>query len=254
MKQSIKHISRVILFFAFTAVNADNHNELMLQANDAYIDENYFEAIEFYEQVRQMQLESSTLYYNLGNAYYQTGQRGMAILNYERALRLSPNDESIRHNLRIVREEFPERQEQMPQLFFLEWKDHFVQLLPVDGWAITIVLLAFAISFSIGVFFVIRSPVYKKTVFVVGLVLIAALFISIYSVNRQYYSKYVKQEAVVMSPRVTAKSAPGERGIDVFVVYEGFKVEISSELMNWYEVRLPNGNVGWLKSDAVEII
>jgi tetratricopeptide (TPR) repeat protein len=41
--------------------------------------------------------------YNLANAYARTGKPGMAILNYERAALLAPNDADIETNLRAVR-------------------------------------------------------------------------------------------------------------------------------------------------------
>lgn len=254
MKLAVKYIMWVKLLLVFSFANGGNHDELMQQANEAYINENYHQAIEIYEQIRQMEWESSVLYYNLGNAYYQTGQRGKAILNFERALRLDPNDESIRHNLRIARAELPERYEQLPQLFFLDWRDGFVRLLPVDGWAKIIVVLVMTLSLCIGLFFVLKNRVLKKTIFMAGMVFLISLFLSIYAANRQYHFHHVRQEAILMSPRVTAKSAPGERGIDVFVIYEGVKVVIQAELMDWYEVRLPNGNVGWINRETLEVI
>lgn len=254
MKIAIKHILWLNLLMLASFAHAGDHHELMQQANEAYINENYHQAIELYEQIREMQWESSVLYFNLGNAYYQAGQRGKAILNYERALRLNPNDEATRHNLRIARAALPERYEQLPQLFFLDWRDGFVRLLPVDGWAITLVVLVIALALCAGLFFVLRNRVLKKSVFVIGLVLLVSLFLSIYATNRQYHFHHVRQEAIVMNPRVTAKSAPGDRGIDVFVIHEGVKVVIQAELMGWYEVRLPNGNVGWINSETIEII
>src|SRR6202020_2477154 len=41
--------------------------------------------------------------YNLGNSYARVGKPGMAILNYERASLLSPNDPDVEANLRYVR-------------------------------------------------------------------------------------------------------------------------------------------------------
>ena len=40
--------------------------------------------------------------YNLGNSYSRAGKPGMAILNYERAALLAPNDPDIEANLRFV--------------------------------------------------------------------------------------------------------------------------------------------------------
>jgi hypothetical protein len=42
--------------------------------------------------------------YNLGNSFARAGKPGMAVLNYERASLLAPNDPDIQANLRVVRE------------------------------------------------------------------------------------------------------------------------------------------------------
>ena len=46
---------------------------------------------------------SAAALYNLGNSYARVGKPGMAILNYERASLLSPNDPDVEANLRYVR-------------------------------------------------------------------------------------------------------------------------------------------------------
>src|SRR5271170_1776891 len=47
---------------------------------------------------------SAAALYNLGNAYARAGKPGMAVLNYERASLLAPNDPDVEANLRLVRE------------------------------------------------------------------------------------------------------------------------------------------------------
>ena len=229
-------------------------DEIMKKANQAYINETYHEAIELYESILEMDVESASLYYNLGNAHYKTGQIGRAILNYERARRLSPNDEAILHNLRIARSLLNGNIEAMPQLFFLDWRDKLVQMQSVDGWAITIIILAFSLMLCAVLFFAQKSRIQKKVFFFAGIIALLFLLMSYYAVNRQHYQQYVKQEAIVMSLRVTAKSAPSDRSIDLFIAYEGTKVELTSNVMDWYEVRLPNGQVGWVNKSALEII
>lgn len=252
----LKKTNIIILLCLVTAAKlvAAEPDEVMKRANQAYINETYHEAIELYESILEMEVVSSALFYNLGNAYYQTGQIGKAILNYERARRLSPNDEAILHNLRIARSLLAENVEPMPQLFFLDWRDNFVQMQSVDGWAITIIILAFAVMLCAVLFFVQKSRTQKKVFFFAGNFALLFLLLSFYAVNRQHYQQYVKQEAIVMSPRVTAKSAPSDRSIDLFIAYEGTKVELTSNVMDWYEVRLPNGQVGWVNKSALEII
>lgn len=47
---------------------------------------------------------SADALYNLANSYARAGKPGMAILNYERAALLAPNDADIEANLRAVRQ------------------------------------------------------------------------------------------------------------------------------------------------------
>lgn len=254
MRLTTTHISGLLAVFMAFAAYGDNPGILMEKANQAYMNETYYEAIELYESIRGMQWESAALYYNLGNAYYQTGQHGKAILNYERARRLSPNDAAIQHNLRLARTEIIDNFEHLPQLFFLEWRDQFIRLQSVDGWAKTLVVLVIALAICTGLFFVAGKTFLKKLFFTVGMVLLFASLAALYSVNRQYYLNHVRQEAVIMAPRITAKSAPSERGVDLFALHEGTTVLITTELQDWFEVKLPNGNTGWIRKTALEVI
>ena len=61
--------------------------------------------------------------------------------------------------------------------------------------------------------------------------------------------------AVIMDPTVSVKSTPNESGTDLFVLHEGTKVFIDDNSMKeWKEIRLEDGNVGWVKTSAIEVI
>jgi SH3-like domain-containing protein len=60
--------------------------------------------------------------------------------------------------------------------------------------------------------------------------------------------------AIVMQPTVTVKSSPSETGTNLFVVHEGLKVRITDKLGDWVEIRLADGNKGWLLTESVERI
>jgi SH3-like domain-containing protein len=57
-----------------------------------------------------------------------------------------------------------------------------------------------------------------------------------------------------MQPTVTVKSSPSEKGTNLFVIHEGLKVKITDKLGDWLEVRLADGNKGWLLTESVERI
>jgi len=67
-------------------------------ANAAYSEGNFDKAITDYEKILAQDLHSAALYYNLANAYFKKGELGKALLYYNRASRIAPGDEDIRHN------------------------------------------------------------------------------------------------------------------------------------------------------------
>ena len=82
---------------------ADTKDDLLFtEANNLYLKQSYFQAIEKYEQLISDNIISFEVYYNLGNAYYKTGNYTKAILNYERAKKIKPDDADVTLNLAIA--------------------------------------------------------------------------------------------------------------------------------------------------------
>jgi SH3-like domain-containing protein len=57
-----------------------------------------------------------------------------------------------------------------------------------------------------------------------------------------------------MTNIVTGKSTPNETGNDLFVIHKGIKVIITDQLNNWIEIKLPNGEKGWVQYTDLEKI
>jgi len=62
------------------------------------------------------------------------------------------------------------------------------------------------------------------------------------------------RDAIIFSPLVNGKSSPDESGTDLFVLHEGTKVTVEDEVGEWYEIRLSDGNKGWIPSNSLEKI
>lgn len=61
--------------------------------------------------------------------------------------------------------------------------------------------------------------------------------------------------AIIMAPSVTVKSTPNQSGTDLFILHEGRKVIIKDNTMKeWKEIKLEDGNVGWVPTNVIEII
>jgi SH3-like domain-containing protein len=60
-----------------------------------------------------------------------------------------------------------------------------------------------------------------------------------------------RNSAIVFCPRVTVKSAPAQTGTDLFLIYEGLKVQITDSIDTWKEIKLADGNQGWLQDSCI---
>ena len=61
-------------------------------------------------------------------------------------------------------------------------------------------------------------------------------------------------KAVIFAPKVDIRSEPNDQSTRLFILHEGSKVELEDEEGEWIEVRLPNGNGGWMRRADVEVI
>ncbi|NLZ50379.1 MAG: SH3 domain-containing protein, partial [Rikenellaceae bacterium] len=62
-------------------------------------------------------------------------------------------------------------------------------------------------------------------------------------------------EAIVVSPVVSIKSAPGaENSKDLFILHEGTKVRLLDSVGSWLNIELSDGRQGWIMSENVENI
>ena len=223
-------------------------------ADSAYVNGNYQEAIKGYEALLRNGA-SAELYYNLGNAYYRTENITRAVLNFERALLLSPGDSDIRFNLQIARSKTIDKIVPESEMFFVTWYRSLVNMMSVDGWGRTaLVSLALVIVLFLVYLFSARVWMQKVGFFGGGVLLVLFVISNIFAWQQRQNLLY-RQGAIVIAPSVTVKSTPAQNGTDLFILHEGTKVIITDGSMkNWREVRLADGKKGWIESKKIELI
>ncbi len=223
-------------------------------ADSAYVNGNYQEAIKVYESLLK-QGESAELYYNLGNAYYRTENITRAVLNYERALLLSPGDGDIRFNLQIARSKTIDKIVPESEMFFVTWYRSLVNIMSVDGWGrMALVSLALVIVLFLVYLFSSRVWVQKVGFFGGGILLVVFVFSNFFA-WQQRQQLLNREGAIVVAPSVTVKSTPAQNGTDLFILHEGTKVVITDGSMkSWREIRLADGKKGWIESKKIELI
>jgi tetratricopeptide (TPR) repeat protein len=249
-----KFILAVLLVFIVSYTKANENNQTLDSANSEYAKGNYENAIGLYESIINKGEVAPELYFNLGNAYYKTNKIGYAILYYERAKKLDPNDGDIATNLKLANQRTEDKIEAAPILFLTEWLDTLVQLMTEKGWS-TVCILSFIMALVLlGLYILTTNSILKKIGFFGGILLIfTGIFLFFIAKHKYNLSKY-GGEAIITSVSVTANSSPNEKGTKLFVLHEGTKVSITQEDESWTEIKIANGDVGWVKSKSLTAI
>ena len=113
---------------------------------------------------------------------------------------------------------------------------------------------SFLLFLSIGAYLFARSGGVRTTGFVTFWISIIVIVFSVIFANRQKERATQHSEAIVMDLVVDAKNAPNASGKNLFVIHEGLKVQITNEMNGWVEIRLPNGEKGWIAQNSIEKI
>lgn len=227
---------------------------LMVMGNESYQKENYSLAIDYYQQIIDYGYESAALYYNLGNSYYKNGNNAQALLWYERAQRLAPGDEDIHHNIVYVNQKITDKIDPIPQSIIVRWWNNLAKKCNEKQWSILSIICCGILVASIIVFLFSK----RKGLRIGGFNLLwcsaIVLVFSIIFASKEKKSMEAQNEAIVMDLVVEAKNEPNVTGKTLFVIHEGLKVEITSEMNGWIEIKIPNGEKGWIMENMVEVI
>lgn len=240
-------LALILMPFKALAISKQN-------ADDSYMKGNYQQAIADYNKLLQQGV-SADLYYNLGNAYYRSDNLAMAILSYERALRLSPGDKDIRFNLQFANSKTIDKITPMDDNVFATWYGSIVNFTSVDNWAKTsIVCIILALILMLTYLFANRLILRKIGFFgSIGL-LIVFVFSMLFAWQQKSDLEHSKG-AIVMVSSVSVKQSPVASSPDDFVLHEGTRVEITENgIRGWSGIKTGDGREGWIKSSAIEKI
>lgn len=236
--------------------NIDSDNIISKQQGDSlYMKGEYEKAVSIYLNLINKYGHASQLYYNIGNCFYKLGNVHKSILNYERALKLSPGDNDIRENLALARGRTVDKVTHPSEMFFVTWWKNLTMIMSVDQWG-GFAILSFVLSLIGVLFYVLISNIAIRKIGVCTfvtffLIMILSNFAAVSLRNQTLEHLY----AIVSAPVRSVKSSPNEESVDLFVIHEGAKVEIlDNSIKGWCEIKLEEGKIGWIPADYIEII
>ncbi len=220
-------------------------------ANQLYNSTKYQEAIRKYQYVLTQGFESVEIYYNLGNAFYKSGNSTFAILNYERAKKLAPNDEDIRYNLDLARTQIVDNIVTIPDPGFLRWWKQLINSQSISFWGTLSLITFFAFLSCFGLFLLSRSFKIKKLAFWLSVATVSISAIT-FGIGSYLTSQLINHNTAVITERsVRVKASPSETGTELFIVHEGVTIQLIDKLGEWVNISMPDGNKGWVKETAM---
>ena len=245
----MKHIL-LIIHVLFSALAFAQPAEWFEEANKLYQQQNFAEAQILYDSIVASGYQHPETFYNLGNVHYRQGNVGLAILNYERALKLDPSDQDAQHNLELARQRTVDEFNVLPTPPLRRVFNDVAAILSAGAWTV-LALIAFFLALVSALLFLFknRSSV-LLTAFIAGLILGLMFEGFAYGTHILEAEEY----AIVTAANTYVKSAPADGGTDLYILHEGTKVKVLERFEGWEKVKLPDGKLGWVVVSDMETI
>jgi hypothetical protein len=173
--------------------------------------------------------------YNLANSYARAGQPGLAVLNYERASLLAPNDPDIDANLRIVlaSAQLPAA----PRGGF----DRAVRIASpqVLAWTGVMGLAILGVSVLAGRFST-RFPWMRRAAIGIGAVMMGLTIANGVAIWPALH------QGIVIKASTPVRASPVPMGDSIFVLPEAETVKINAEHEGFVLIQTRAGRAGWV--------
>ena len=221
---------------------------LFIQAIKAYREGDFSGAATNFEAIAASGVNNPDLYYDIGNAYFKAHDLGRAILWYERAKKIVPNDPDLVFNLNHARSLTLDKVEEpfswRDILFF--WKG-WVSL----GWMQAGAVGGSCLFFSWAGFCLFRQ---RKIFTGPGLILAFLPIFLTLAVGLEYTSDNMVSHAIIVQDVVQVTSGTAPASTTLFDLHAGTRVRVKDRKNGFLKIMLTREKVGWVKpGDAIII-
>ena len=214
------------------------------KANQEFAQGHFKEAITGYEGLVRAGQWSANIFYDLGNAYFRTGDFGRAILNYERALALDRHHPEATANLQIARDE-AHALELRPT-----WPERYLQFASVNQYSIAAAVAFWVAAFCVtALIFARRRSATMITLMLLMLLLFAGAMFAIWQLERGSKGDAL---AIVTGKDVQARLATADTANAVLALPPGSEIKVLSTRGDWIYATLPNNLRGWIAAKNAE--
>ncbi len=214
------------------------------KTNEEYAQGHFKEAVAGYETLVRAGQWNANLFYDLGNAYFRTGDFGRAILNYERALALDRHHPEATANLQIARDE-ARALELQPSRF-----ERYLQFASSNQYCVVAAAAFWLMIFAVAAVIFARR---RSTVLVA--LSVCCLFVCAFAAWAIYTLEHGNEGralAIVTGKDVQARLATADTANSVLALPPGSEIKILSTRGDWMYAALPNDLRGWIPAKDAE--
>src|SRR5436190_1096226 len=214
------------------------------KANQEFAQGHFKEAISGYEALIRSGQWSANVFYDLGNAYFRTGDFGRSILNYERALALERHHPEATANLQIARDEAHALEIQPSSL------ERYLQFASVNEYSIAAATAFWLAIFAM--FVLIFKQRRSARAIAVSISCLLVLAIAVYAIFTLERGSKGQALAIVTGKDVQARLATADTANSVLALPAGSEIKILSTRGDWIYAALPNNLRGWIPAKNAE--
>lgn len=223
-------------------------------ADSLYAAKQYPEASDLYRLLADS-IESTDVYYNLGCAEYKQKHYGRAVLAFERALRIDPDNDDAQYNITLVRTQVEDRFAEPSEMFFISWFRTWVASGSVGHWTLLSFVWLVAFFGCTILYFVGRRLLLRKAGFFTAIFCaLAFVLTTVFAiVQRSAYAN--NSDAVIMADEVQLYSSPSTSSKLLRTIHEGTTVTVLDvQKGGWMLVELPDATEGYLNHSQIEFV
>lgn len=243
----MKRFALVGFFIAAASVAVAKENAFD-SANAKYQSGDFKSAAALYEKAVSEKGATAALYYDLGNAAFKNGKKGLARVSYERALGITPRDRDLRWNLDILKSTLADRAEPPSDVLRAKWAA-VLSNVTVNESALCFMLSIFLLALASWAVFARMGRI-----FVVGRVFFTVLvLVSGFLFSAKWFD--TRDARVVITVKETpVRYGPSVKETKAFTLHEGALVRLGDETQNWLYVSLDDKRAGWIPKQSGEIL
>jgi len=241
----------VTLLFALGAsilsLTADTSDSELDAANRAFAYGSYDEAAGLFQKIIAARGYSAALCFNLANAETKANHPGLAMLNYERARYLAPNDADINHNLQLARQ-----QAGLEPNSYRWWEALMLSI----NWTVWLALMVLCLSLLlfavVGTAMKLPSPALRTTfrlIFFIGtplLLMFAFVELACIGFNNRV-------EGVIIAPKAAnLLLSPIDGAEKIGTIPEGELVTVEGRHDKYFRIEARDHHFGWIQQQDLE--